>query len=95
MLHFPTWWLIWLVVLMVFAVARGVFARKASATRERERQERAEQQRQAGRRHIGAARQRSTRADGQALVTTRDQLIAAGVIIPATEPDSVPPSTIA
>ena len=94
MSHFPAWWLIWLVVVIVFAVVRGVVVRKASARRERERSERAERPGRPGLRRAGALHQSSQRASGQSLVT-RDQLIAAGVITPATEPDALPVTPIA
>ena len=98
MSHFPTWWLIWLAVVVVFAVVRGVFVRKASARRERERRERAAErparQSRPGPRRAGMAHQSSLRADGQPLAT-RDQLIAVGAIIPAAEPDPLPADPIA
>ncbi len=95
MSHFPTWWLIWLVVVVVFAVVRGVVMRKASARRERERCERAERPGRPGLRRVGTLHQKSSqRANGQPLVT-RDQLIAAGVITPTTEPDASPVTPIA
>lgn len=97
MLHLPVWWLIWLVVVVVFAVVRGVFVRKASTRRERERCERAERPGRPGRpglRRAGALHQSSQRASGQPQVT-RDQLIAAGVITPADELDALPVTAIA
>jgi heme exporter protein D len=97
MAHFPTWWFIWLAVVVTFIIVRGVLVRKAAAKRERERRER-ETARQArpsfpGPRRAGAARQSPQRANGQPLAT-RDQLIAAGAIIPA-EPDALPADPIA
>jgi hypothetical protein len=90
MSHFPTWWLIWLAVVLVFAVVRGVFVRRASARREQERRERAAErptrQSRPGPRRAGAPRESLLRVNGQPLAT-RDQLIAAGAIIPAAEPD--------
>ena len=98
MSHFPTWWLIWLAVVVVFAVVRGVFVRKASAKREQERRERAAErparQSRPGPRRAGMAHQSPLRADGQPLAT-RDQLIAVGAIIPIAEPDSVSADPIA
>jgi len=98
MSHFPTWWLIWLAVVVVFAVVRGVFVRKASAKREQERRERAAErsarQSRPGPRRAGIAHQSPLRADGQPLAT-RDRLIAAGAIIPAAEPDALPADPIA
>ena len=98
MLHFPTWWLIWLAVVVVLAVVRGVFVQKASARREQERRERAAErparQSRPGPRRAGASRQSPIRADAQPLAT-RDQLIAAGAIIPAAEPDLLPADPIA
>ena len=98
MSHFPTWWLIWLVLVVVFAVVRGVFVWKASVRRERERLERAVErparQSRPGRRHAGIAHQSPLRADGQPLAT-RDQLIAAGAIITAAEPDLLQADQIA
>jgi len=98
MSHFPTWWLIWLVVVVVFAVVRSVFVWKASVRRERERRERAAErparQSRPGPRRAGMAHQNPLRADGQPLAT-RDQLIAVGAIIPTAEPDSVSADPIA
>lgn len=98
MSHFPTWWLIWLAVVVVFAVVRGVFVQKASVRRERERRERAAErparQSRPGPRRADIAHQSPLRADGQPLAT-RDQLIAAGAIIPTAEPDSVSADPIA
>ena len=94
MLYFPAWWLIWLVVVVVFAVVRGVFVRKVTAKRERERCERAARPGRPGLHRAGASQQSSQRASGQPLVT-RDQLIAAGVITPSTEPDALPVTPIA
>jgi flagellar biosynthesis/type III secretory pathway M-ring protein FliF/YscJ len=98
MSHFPIWWLIWLAVVVVFAVVRGVFVRKASAKREQERRERAAErqtrQSRPGPRRAGASRQSPQRANGQPLAT-RDQLIAIGAIIPAAEPDVLPADPIA
>ena len=94
MLHFPAWWLIWLVVVVVFAVVRGVLVRKASARRERERCERAARPGRPGLHHVGTLHQSSQRASGQP-ITTRDQLIAAGVITPSTGPDALPDAPIA
>jgi hypothetical protein len=98
MSHFPTWWLIWLAVVVVFVVVRGVFVQRASAKRERERRERAAErpmrQSRPGPRRAGMAHQSPLRADGQPLAT-RDQLIAVGAIIPPAEPDSLPADPIA
>jgi len=98
MSHFPTWWLIWLAVVVVFAVVRGVFVRKALVRREQERRERAAErqtrQSRPGPRRAGAARQSPQRANGQPLAT-RDQLIAVGAIIPTAEPDLVSTDLIA
>lgn len=94
MLHFPAWWLIWLIAVVVFAVVRGVFVRKTSARRERERFERAARPGRPGSHPAGVSRMSSQHASGQSL-TTRDQLIAAGVITPATEPDALPVTPIA
>ena len=98
MAHFPIWWLIWLVVVLVFAVVRGVFVRKASARREQERRERTVNRparpARSGSYHVGAARQSPVRASGQPLAT-RDQLVAAGAIIPAADAAALPVDPIA
>ena len=98
MSHLPTWWLIWLAVVVVFAVVRGVFVRKASARRERERLERAAErparQSRPRPRRTGIAHESPLRAEGRPLATS-DQLISAGAIITAAEPDLLQADPIA
>ena len=98
MAHFPTWWLIWLAVVVVLAIVRSVFVRKASARREQERRERTVNRparpARSGFHHVGAARQSPARASGQPLAT-RDQLVAAGAIIPAADAAALPADPIA
>ena len=69
MAHFPTWWLIWLAVVVVLAIVRSVFVRKAIARREQERRERTVNRparpARSGSYHVGAARQSPARASGQ------------------------------
>lgn len=98
MAHFPTWWLVWLAVVVVLAIVRSDFVRKASARREQERRERMANRparpARLGSRYVGAARQSPAPASGQPLVT-RDQLVAAGAIIPAADADALPTYPIA
>ncbi len=78
-------WLAWLLALTAFAVIRH-------KARQREEQQREERRRQReaerGLRSTGAVRRQARRP---ALpIDYRDQLVAAGVIRPATEPDRTP-----
>jgi len=76
----------------------SVFVRKASARREQERRERTVNRparpTRSGSHHVGAARQSPARASGQPLAT-RDQLVAAGAIIPAADAAALPADPIA
>lgn len=78
-------WGTWLLALAAFAVIRLKIHQREEQQREERRRQR---EAQGGQRPIGAVRRQVCRS---ALpVDYRDQLIAAGVIKPATEPDITP-----
>lgn len=78
-------WLVWLLALTVFAVIRLKIHRREEQQREERRQQR---EAQGGQRPAGAVRRQMRRSALQA--DYRDQLVAAGVIRPAAEPDTTP-----
>jgi Flp pilus assembly protein TadB len=78
-------WLAWLLALAVFAVMRYKARQREEQQREERRQQREAQRRQHS---DGAVRRQARRS---ALPTDyRDQLVAAGIIRPAAEPDITP-----
>ena len=78
-------WLAWLLALAAFAVIRLKIHRREEQQREERRQQREVER---GQRSTSAVRRQVRRP---ALpVDYRDQLVAAGIIRPAAEPDSTP-----
>lgn len=78
-------WIAWFLTLAALAVIRLKIHRREEQQREERRQQR---EAHGGQRPIGAVRRQIRRS---ALpVDYRDQLVAAGVIRPATEPDTTP-----
>jgi len=78
-------WLAWLLALAAFAVIRLKIHQREEQQREERRRQREARQ---GQRAVGAVRRQVCRS---ALPPDyRDQLIAAGIIKPAAEPDSSP-----
>lgn len=78
-------WLAWLLAVAVFAIIRYRTRLREEQQREERRRQREAQQ---GRRPVGVVRSQARRPALPA--DYRDQLIAAGVIKPAAEPDSSP-----
>ncbi len=80
-------WVAWLLALAAFAVIRLKIHRREEQQREARRQQREPER---GQRSTGAGRRQMRRSALSA--DYRDQLVAAGVIRPAVEPESADPA---